>query len=554
MASSNSSAGGLVARPTATNAALQHGAPQGPALDIPDDTAARRRAFTVVFLVELWERFGFYGMAALMVLFMVQGLGYGDAHANMAWGALSALVYAVPVLGGWVGDRWIGSRRAMLAGTVVLACGYALLSIPRAGQDLLFGALALVALGNGFFKPNAANLVRRIYDRDPARIDSAFTMYYMAVNVGSTLSMLATPWVQQIWGWHAAFAVCAAGLVLGLLNYACMRRALGTLGSDADHRPLRLRPLLGVLAGALGVVLGSVLMLRHVEAATWCVLLVAGVVVLAWARLTRRCAPHERGGMVAAALLTLLVALFIIFYQQMSTSLTLFALRNVEGRMPLPGIGSWRLLPAQFQALNAVWIMLLGPLLAWVYARLARGPGDLSIGGKFVLGFAAVAASFGLLLVGCRLTDHGLVPGWFLVGAYGLLSFGELLISGLGLAVMTRYVPARMSGFVMGAYFAVLGVAMYAGSMVANIARLPAGGLADVQASLQAYVVLFGRLASLALLGCAVSLAVLPLLRRLVPDALAQSSSATRPGTPPVPSTIPSTPPSPSMSPDPAAR
>ncbi|MDE2120193.1 MAG: oligopeptide:H+ symporter [Betaproteobacteria bacterium] len=477
-----------------------------------------------MFLVELWERFGFYGMAALMVLFMVQALGYGDAHANLAWGALSALVYAVPVLGGWVGDRWIGSRRAMLAGTVVLACGYALLAVAREGHDLLFGALSLVAVGNGLFKPNAANLVRRIYDRDPARIDSAFTMYYMAVNVGSTLSMLATPWVQQIWGWHAAFAVCAGGLLFGLLNYACMRRALGTLGSDADHRPLRAPLLLAVVAGAAVVVLGSTLLLRHVAAATWCVLLVAAGVAVAWARLTRLCAPRERGGMIAAAVLTLLVALFIIFYQQMSTSLTLFALRNVEGRMPLPGFGSWRLLPAQFQALNAVWIMLLGPLLAWTYACLARGRGDLSIGGKFALGFAAAAAGFGLILGGCRVAEHGMVPGWFLVGGYGLLSLGELLISGLGLAAMTRYVPARMSGFVMGSYFALLGAAMYAGSLVANIARVPAGALADAQASLHAYVLLFGRLALLALLACALSLAVLPLLRRLVPPSAVGAS------------------------------
>ncbi len=483
----------------------------------PDSPTARRRAFAVVFMIELWERFGFYGMAVLMVLFMVQGLGYSDRRANLAWGAMSALVYAVPALGGWLGDRWIGTRRAMLVGTVVLGCGYALLAIPFDSPHALFGALALVAIGNGLFKPNAANLVRRIYEGDPARIDSAFTIYYMAVNVGSVVSMLATPWVKEVWGWHAAFAVCAVGLACGLFNYALMRRALDRVGGMGDRPRTPAGRLLLIAAGLCAVAVAATLLLSHEELAAACMAAVGGIVVVAWTRLAWRSPQHERRGMAAAALLTLLVALYFVFFQQMSTSLTLFALRNVDGHLQLAGLPLGRLLPAQFLALNSAWVIVLGPPLAWIYARLARGPGDFSIGFKFALGFASVASGFALLVFGCHRGEHGLVSAWYMVGCYGLLSLGELLISGLGLAVMARYVPARISGFVMGGFFAAVGLAMYSGSYMATMAQQPVGIEVGAQASLHAYTGLFGRLSSLALLGCVVSLALLPLLRWLVP-------------------------------------
>ena len=480
-------------------------------------SAAQRRAFMVVLSIEVWERFGFYGMAALMVLFMVQGLGYSDHHANLSWGALSSLVFAVPALGGWVGDRWLGARRAMLAGTVVLACGYALLAASGTVAATLYPALALVAIGVGLFKPNGANLVRRIYEGQPARIDSAFTVYYMGVNIGSTVAMLATPWVSKVWGWGAAFAVSGVGLLLGLLNYALMRRALEPIARGADATPLSLRRLLVPALLLLATAMLALLALRHVELAAACVVLVGFAVLVAFAVLMRRGDAQERTGLATSGLLFLQVSLFFVFYQQMSTSLTLFALRNVDPRLHLPGLPALELLPAQFQALNPIWIMLLSPLLAWLYEVLARGRGDLPIGLKFALGFAAVAGGFGVFAASGLAGGDGRVPAGFMVGGYGLISLGELLLSGLGLAVVARYVPARFSGFMMGAYFAVTGIAMYVGGYVANLAQPPGHLVATPQESLRAYTTLFGRLSLLSLFAALVSLALLPWLRRFAP-------------------------------------
>src|SRR6185437_7485350 len=165
------------------------------------------RSFTTVFLVEMWERFGYYGMGALLVLYMVERLGFGDARANLTWGAFTALVYAAPSIGGWIGDKILGSRRTMLIGAVVLSFGYGMLAMPNEDLSFLYASLGVIVVGNGLFKANSANLVRRIYEGDDARIDSAFTIYYMAVNVGSTVSMLLTPWIKDHYGWHAAFTV-----------------------------------------------------------------------------------------------------------------------------------------------------------------------------------------------------------------------------------------------------------------------------------------------------------------------------------------------------------
>ena len=163
-------------------------------------TVSQTRSFSTVFMIEMWERFGFYGMQVLMVTYMMKKLGFVDTRANLVWGAAAALIYATPAIGGWVGDKLLGTRRTMTIGAAVLAVGYALLWLPTNNAFFLYGALGVIIVGNGFFKPNAGNLVRKIYEGDETKIDSAFTMYYMAVNIGSMISMTLTPWIRDYIG------------------------------------------------------------------------------------------------------------------------------------------------------------------------------------------------------------------------------------------------------------------------------------------------------------------------------------------------------------------
>ncbi len=474
----------------------------------------RSRSFYTLFLIEAWERFGYYSMASLLVLYMVQQAGFDDAQANLAWGAFTALVYSASAFGGWLGDNVLGTRRAVPVGAAVLTIGYGLLALASADVQRLYAAMAVIVIGNGLFKANAANMVRRIYEGDNTRLDAAFTLYYMAVNIGSTASILLAPWIKDRWGWNAAFAVGAAGLLLGLANFLWMARTLDGIGSDADRQPLRTSRLLRVLLGSVLCVVIVAFVIRHPAIARAFVQFAAVAVLAIFGWMITRGSSSERAGMVAALILVAESVLFFIFYQQMSTSLTLFALRNVDPAQTLFGIHLFIWSPGQYQALNAIWIMLLSPLLAWAYTALGERGRDLPIAAKFAIGFAAVAAGFFIFASSATGAIEGKVSSWYMIWGYGFYSLGELLVGALGLAMISRYIPLRMSGFMMGAYFIAIGVSQYLGSLVANIASLPQG-IVDPMHSLTIYTGLFQKLGVLALFGMLVATSLVPLLRRL---------------------------------------
>jgi proton-dependent oligopeptide transporter, POT family len=484
--------------------------------------ASQSRAFSTVFLIEMWERFGFYGMQVLMVTYMMKKLGFIDTQANLVWGAAAALIYATPAIGGWIGDKLIGTRRTMKIGAMVLTLGYALLWMPTDNDFFLYIALGVIIVGNGLFKPNAGNLVRKIYEGDETRIDSAFTMYYMAVNIGSMISMTLTPWIRDYVGmrygnsagWHTAFGVCSIGLLVGLANYALMSRALAHIGSPPDSAPVDRRRLFGVLAGGVAMVLVSVFILQSQSVARVCVYAAGAVILGIFVHLIRTSHRDERAGLIAALVLVVQSVFFFIFYQQMSTSLNLFAQHNVDLNFGIFGWHFFTWIPEQYQNLNAIWIVLLSPVLVFIYNSLGKIGKDPGIAVKFAWGFAAVAGGFFIYGVGARWAVNGQVSSWIMVWGYGLYSLGELLVSGLGLAMIARYVPARMGGFMMGAYFVASGLSQYLGSVVANFAHIPEN-LTDPLESLTIYTSLFNKLGYAGIACTLIAIAILPLMKRL---------------------------------------
>lgn len=483
---------------------------------------SQTRSFMTAALIELWERFGYYGMQALIVYFMVQRLGFEDSRANLVWGACAALIYVSPAIGGWIGDKVLGTKRCIYIGAMILALGYALMAVPTDNTWFIFSALGVIVVGNGLFKPNNANLVRKIYEGDDSKIDSAFTLYYMSVNVGSTVSMLATPWIKDYvnehygngLGWHAAFAVCSVGLVLGLINLMFMRRTWQHVGSLPDEQPLDVSKLMMVLGAGVIAVGASAVILQYQSVARAFVYLAGFVVLGIFIHLIRKSEPGERAGLIAALVLTLQTVFFFIFYQQMSTSLSLFALRNVDWDFQVLGMHLWTWSPGQFQALNPIWIMVMSPVLAWIYTSAGRSGKDISIAAKFALGFALVAVGFFVYGIAGNFAVAGKTSSWVMIIGYGCYSLGELLVSGLGLAMIARYVPARMGGFMMGAYFVAVGISQYLGGVVANFASVPKD-IVDPLLTLPIYTSLFNKLGIAAIVCTFIALGALPLMRRL---------------------------------------
>jgi len=485
----------------------------------PAPATNRKVAFTTIFLVEMWERFGYYGMTAVVLLYMVQRLGYTDDRASLTFGAFTALVYAAPAVGGWIGDRVLGSRRMTVIGALVLTLGYALLALPGGP---LFTALGVVAVGNGLFKANPANLVSKVYEGEPSKIDGAFTLYYMAVNVGATFSQLLTPLIAIWAGWNVAFGVCAAGMLLSVVNYLAMRRHLAHVGSPPDFEPLQVKKLVLVLLGSAAAAAFVTVVVQDLRLARLVVWTAAAALLVIFGLLIARGSPPERRGLVSVAILTAQTIVFFVFYQQMSTSLTLFALRNVDLRF----LFGYEIPPAQLQALNPLWIFILSPLVAWAYGRMAAGRGDLSIGAKFALGFAVLAIGFFSFGLSGRFAHDGKVSVWWMIAGYGLYSLGEILISGLGLAMVARFVGPRLRGFVMGIWFLATGISQYLGSYVATFASVPENVTSPVE-TLPLYVNLFLGLGLVATLGTIAAVALLPVMRRLSAPAPEGAAPAT---------------------------
>jgi len=239
------------------------------------------------------------------------------------------------------------------------------------------------------------------------------------------------------------------------------------------------------------------------------------VVILGiFVHLIRSSEPGERAGLVAALVLTIQTIFFFIFYQQMSTSLNLFAQRNVDLSFGIFGYEIFRWIPEQFQSLNAIWIVILSPILVGIYNSLGKHGKDFPVAAKFALGFAAVAVGFFMYGLGATTAVNGAISSWYMVWGYGFYSLGEVLVSGLGLAMIARYVPARMGGFMMGAYYVASGVSQYMGSVVANYAAIPKD-ITDPLQSLAIYTSLFNKLGFVGI-GCtAIAIAMLPLMKKL---------------------------------------
>ena len=478
-------------------------------------------SFTVLFLIEMWERFGYYGMTAVVVLYMVKKLGYSDDRANLTFGAFVAMAYASPAVGGWLGDKVLGTRRMALIGATILAIGYALLATPGFP---LFVALGVIAVGSGLFKPNPANLVSKVYEGNPAKIDSAFTLYYMAVNLGSTLSQTATPLIAERVSWHLAFAVCAGGMALGILNYFFMSRFLRHVGSPPDFQPFPWRKFGLTIAACLAAVAFVSFVVQNLTVARAVVWLATVVMLGIFAMLIARGTQRERSGLIAVLILTAQGIIFFVFYQQMSTSLTLFADRNVD----LNFLFGYRVPAGQVQVLNPYWIFVLSPPLAWLYTRMGkRSGGDFPVALKFALGFVVLAIGFFVFGgSGYFAGPDGKVSLWWLILGYGLMSLGELLISGLGLAMVARYVGPKLRGFLMGTWFLATGISQYLGSWVATFASVPQN-VTDPHQTLHLYMRLYFWLGWVAVAGAIVSFGLLPLMRRLSAESTQESPAVT---------------------------
>jgi POT family proton-dependent oligopeptide transporter len=447
---------------------------------------------STLFFTEMWERFSYYGMRAFLVLFMVTpadagGLGFSDARAGMVYGLYTSMVYLLSVPGGWLADRVLGQQRAVLVGGLLITSGHVSLALPALPTFYL--GLCLVAAGTGLLKPNISSLVGRLYEKEDGRRDAGFTIFYMGINLGAFIAplvcgtWLAENEVFREWlkargfppgaAWHAAFGAAAVGMMLGLGQYVLGRRRLGDAGLPPPRPPsgarARATPLVlgGVLAALVVVTLSSGAFAPGAESVgrTFDILLpLLSVVSLACIFAFGTDSARERRRMIVVSILFGASAVFWGCFEQAGSTLTLFAARHTDRRILGHSFGA-----TAFQSLNSLFVVLLAPLFAVLWARLAKAGREPSTPAKFGLAMLCVGLGFLVLVPASRMAHRGELSGpQWLALLYLLHTAGELCLSPVGLSAMTRLAPRRTVGLIMGTWFLATSLGNYmAGRAVA---------------------------------------------------------------------------------------
>ncbi|MDU4289137.1 dipeptide/tripeptide permease DtpA [Mixta calida] len=476
------------------------------------------KAFYLIFTIELWERFGYYGLQAIMAVYLVKQLGMSEADSITLFSSFSALVYGLTAIGGWLGDKVLGTKRVIILGALVLCVGYGLIAWSGHDVSMVYIGMATVAMGSGLFKANPSSLLSTCYEKDDPRLDGAFTMFYMSINVGSLISMMLTPWLAARYGWSVAFSLSVVGLAITVINFLLCQKIVKNYGSKPDFAPLNISKLLMTLVGIVVVITIATWLLHHQFIARIVLGVIALGIILVFAKEAFALQGAARRKMIVAFLLMVEAIVFFVLYMQMPTSLNFFAIRNVEHS--ILGIAFE---PEQYQALNPFWIMVASPILAAIYNKL----GDrMPMPHKFAFGMVLCSAAFLVLPLGASFaTQQGIVSVNWLILSYALQSVGELMISGLGLAMVAQLVPQRLMGFIMGSWFlTTAGAAMIAGK-VANLMAVPEN-VTDPLQSLQVYSDVFKQIGIVTAVIAVLMLLTAPLLNRMTVDREAAAKQA----------------------------
>jgi POT family proton-dependent oligopeptide transporter len=452
-----------------TKAYAQHGDAAGTFLGHP-------KGLFVLFFAEMWERFSYYGMRALLIFYLTQHWLYSDGEASVIYGAYTALVYITPVIGGYLADRWLGQRKAVLYGAVLLTFGHFLMGFEGdGGQDaaslnIFWLALAFIIVGSGFLKANISVIVGQLYPRTDVRRDGAYTIFYMGINLGAAIGSIICGYLGQTYGWAYGFGAAGFGMLAGLIVFVVFKPLLLGRGEPADPAKLA-APVMGVklewllyLSG-LGAV-AIVWWLVQNQAVVGTLLGVAGGLLVLYVLGTAviKLPSEDRDRIFAAMFLILGSILFWALFEQAGSSLNLFTDRHVNR-----SIFGWEVQASMFQSINAIYIVLFAPLFAGLWTWLGRRGMEPSTPVKFGLAMMQLGLGFYILKWGADAFGlENATPVIFIFLIYLFHTTGELCLSPVGLSAMNRLAPAHMASLIMGTWFFASATGNFAAGLIAS--------------------------------------------------------------------------------------
>lgn len=473
----------------------------------PEQSSKQPRELYMLFFAEMWERFSFYGMRALLTLYLTLQLfehladPEKKAKAFGIYAAYGALVYTTPFFGGLLADKLLGFRKSVIIGAVLMTIGHLVMAIET--EFFLYIALSFLIIGNGFFKPSVSSIVGGLYEPGDPRRDGGFTIFYMGINLGAALAPLACGAIGEAYGWSYGFALAGFGMLLGLIVFG---RGQGKLG-EKNGVPPSIEKLKGkvmglsrevlVWIGAFASVAVFALLVKYYHV-THYILGPFVIIVLGYILITAlRSEKVEREKMFVILILLLFTILFWTFFEQAGSSITLFTEENVNKSF----FGLFDIPTTVFQSFNPTFIILLGPLFAGMWLALNRKGKEPSTPLKFALGIFQLGIGFLLMVLGTSFIteENGIVmiPMIFVVLGYLLHTTGELCLSPVGLSMVTKLAPKRIGAMVMGAWFLSSAAAHLIGGVIATMTTQSSEeGVAAGQKALDAGYIDEAKLAS----------------------------------------------------------
>lgn len=500
----------------------------------------------LLFMTEMWERFTFYGMRALLVLYMTKQLAFADDKANLTYGAYQALVYAMPVFGGLLADRLMGFRRAIVFGGILMAIGNFTLAIPNNVMTFYLG-MGFIVIGNGFFKPNISSMVGNLYAPGDDRRDGGFSLFYMGINIGAFLGSLLCGWIGEEYSWYYGFGLAGVFMILGLIVFMTAQHKLGPIGlppTPGKKQQVAFTDMLDVPQDSMVelmvdesevknrkskerlVVIGSIIAIPVMAAILYyykvmgMIFVPFGLLSLGYILYLAGKEPLEaRKKIFAALVLTIFSILFWGFYEQGGGSLNLFADRNVN-----MNVGGTELSSAAVNnAINPMWVIFLSPVFGYIWIAMAKKKLEPNSSVKFALGLILLGISFYIfVLAGNSADSSGKISLLMFALGYFVMSSGELCLSPIGLSMITKLSPQKMVGLMMGIWFLASAFGQYVAGIVGTLMAIPSEnstkGVFDPVQTLPVYLGVFEKIALVSVASGILLLILSPLLKKWMKD------------------------------------
>ncbi len=428
--------------------------------------AGHPKGLFLLFLAEMWERFSYYGMRALLIFYLVQHWLFSDAEASKIYGAYTALVYITPVVGGYLADRYLGQRKAVLFGAVLLTFGHFFMAFEGSGGqedpmiNVFWLALALIIVGSGFLKANISVIVGQLYSRTDIRRDPAYTIFYMGINVGAATASIICGFLGQTYGWEYGFGLAGVGMLIGLIFFVLGKPLLLGKGEPKDPSKLTGGKEWGIYSAGLALVALCWASIQYQDLVGYVLGAFGGGLVLYVLFIAVTKLPAEERDRIFAAMFLILTSIvFWALFEQAGSSLNLFTDRHVD----TAGVNA-----SMFQSINAIYIVLLAPVFALIWQKLALKGKEPSTPLKFGMAVIQVGLGFLVLVWGANSVGVNVpTPVIFIFLIYLLHTTGELCLSPVGLSAMNRLSPAHMASLIMGTWFFASAAGNFAAGLIA---------------------------------------------------------------------------------------